>query len=142
LSNGLCSLKAGENRACLALRMVFDKDGRKTGHRFVRGLMRSHAKLSYEQAQAAIDGETDDVTGPIMEAILYPLWNAYHAMLKGRERRAPLAINSAERRIRMTPEGDIASIEPRASLEAHRLIEEMMIQANVCAAETLEGKKT
>ena len=142
LSNGLCSLKAGENRACLAVRMVFDKDGRKTGHRFVRGLMRSHAKLSYEQAQAAIDGETDDVTGPIMEAILYPLWNAYHAMLKGRERRAPLAINSAERRIRMTPEGDIASIEPRASLEAHRLIEEMMIQANVCAAETLEGKKT
>ena len=142
LSNGLCSLKAGENRACLAVRMVFDKDGRKTGHRFVRGLMRSHAKLSYEQAQAAIDGETDDVTGPIIEAILYPLWNAYSAMLKGRERRAPLAINSAERRIRMTPEGDIASIEPRASLEAHRLIEEMMIQANVCAAETLEGKHT
>ena len=142
LSNGLCSLKEGENRACLAVRMVFDKDGRKTGHRFVRGLMRSHAKLSYEQAQAAIDGETDDVTGPIMEAILYPLWNAYHAMLKGRERRSPLGINSAERRIRMTPEGDIASIEPRASLEAHRLIEEMMIQANVCAAETLEGKHT
>ncbi|QYF88158.1 ribonuclease R [Brevundimonas sp. PAMC22021] len=142
LSNGLCSLKAGENRACLAVRMVFDKDGRKTGHRFVRGLMRSHAKLSYEQAQEAIDGETDDVTGPIMEAILYPLWNAYHAMLKGRERRSPLGINSAERRIRMTPEGDIASIEPRVSLEAHRLIEEMMIQANVCAAETLEQKHT
>lgn len=147
LSNGLCSLKQGENRATLAVRMVFDKEGRKLGHKFHRGLMRSHAKLSYEQAQAAIDGVengggTDDTTGPIMDAILYPLWNAYHTMLKGRLKRAPLQIDSAERRIRMSPDGGIASIEKRVSLEAHRLIEEMMVQANVCAAETLEAKKT
>lgn len=142
LSNGLCSLKAGESRACLAVRMVFSKDGRKLSHRFVRGLMRSHAKLAYEQAQAAIDGQPDDVTRPIMDRILYPLWNAYAAMLKGRERRAPLAIESLERRVRMDPEGGIASIEPRVSLEAHRLIEEMMIQANVAAAETLEQTRT
>jgi len=147
LSNGLCSLKEGENRATLAVRMVFDKDGRKTGHKFHRGLMRSHASLSYEQAQAAIDGVengggTDETTGPIMDAILYPLWNAYHTMLKGRLKRAPLQIDSAERRIRMSPDGGIASIEKRISLEAHRLIEEMMVQANVCAAETLEAKKT
>ncbi|MBB5746013.1 ribonuclease R [Brevundimonas variabilis] len=147
LSNGLCSLKEGENRATLAVRMVFDKDGRKTGHKFHRGLMRSHAKLSYEQAQSAIDGienggGTDDTTGPIMEAILYPLWNAYHTMLKGRMKRSPLAIESPERRILMAPDGGIAAIVPRKSLEAHRLIEEMMIQANVCAAETLEQKKT
>jgi len=146
LSNGLCSLKQGENRATLAVRMVFDKDGRKTAHRFHRGLMRSHAKLSYEQAQAAIDGienggGTDDTTGPIMEAILYPLWNAYHTLLKGRTRRSPLQIESAERRILMSADGGIASITPRKSLEAHRLIEEMMIQANVCAAETLEQKR-
>lgn len=142
LSNGLCSLKEGENRACMAVRMVFDKDGRKTGHKFVRGLMRSHAKLSYEQAQSAIDGQPDDTTGPIMGAILTPLWTAYHTMLKGRLKRSPLAIESPERRIRMTPDGQIASIEPRVSLEAHRLIEEMMIQANVCAAQTLEQKRT
>ena len=141
LSNGLCSLKEGENRATMAVRMVFDKDGKKTGHKFVRGLMRSHAKLSYEQAQAAIDGAPDETTGPIMEAILYPLWNAYRTMLKGRLKRSPLQIESAERRIRMT-DGEITSIEPRVSLEAHRLIEEMMIQANVCAAETLEKHKT
>ncbi|RZJ82240.1 MAG: RNB domain-containing ribonuclease, partial [Brevundimonas sp.] len=90
---------------------------------------------------AAIDGAPDDTTGPIMEAILYPLWNAYRAMLKGRLKRAPLQIDSAERRIHMT-NGEITSIERRVSLEAHRLIEEMMIQANVCAAETLEQKKT
>jgi len=122
--------------------MVFDKDGRKLGHRFQRGLMRSHAKLSYEQAQSAIDGETDDATSPIMESILYPLWNAYRTMLKGRLKRSPLQIESAERRIRMSSDGGIASIEKRVSLEAHRLIEEMMVQANVCAAETLEQKKT
>lgn len=146
LSNGLCSLKHGENRACLAVRMVFDKDGRKTGHKFLRGLMRSHASLSYEQAQAAIDGPengggTDEVTGPIMDLILYPLWNAYRAMLKGRIKRSPLAIESPERKVLMDPGGGIGTIEPRKSLEAHRLIEEMMIQANVCAAETLEQKR-
>jgi ribonuclease R len=87
-------------------------------------------------------GGTDDTTGPIMEAILYPLWNAYHTMLKGRMKRSPLAIDSPERRILMAPDGGIAAIVPRKSLDAHRLIEEMMIQANVCAAETLEQKKT
>lgn len=141
LSNGLCSLKQGENRATMAVRMVFDKTGRKISHRFTRGLMRSQAKLSYEQAQSAIDGQPDDQTSPLLEPILYPLWNAYRCMLKGRQKRSPLQIESAERRIRMTPDGQIASIEPRQSLEAHRLIEEMMVQANVCAAETLEQKR-
>ena len=141
LSAGLCSLRAGENRACMAVRMVFDSTGRKSSHRFVRGLMRSAAKLSYEQAQAAIDGETDDTTGPLLEPILFPLWAAYACLKKGREARQPLSIESAERRIVLSPEGEVLSIQPRASLEAHKLIEEMMIQANVCAAETLEKHK-
>jgi len=142
LSNGLCSLKQGENRACMAVRMVFDKNGRKISHRFARGLMRSYAKLSYEQAQDAVDGRPDDVSGPILDSILKPLWSAYRTLLIGRDKRSPVQIESAERRIKMTPEGQIASIERRVSLEAHRLIEEMMIQANVSAAETLEQKKT
>ena len=142
LSAGLCSLREGENRACLAVRMVFDRSGRKKGHKFVRGLMRSAAKLSYEQAQAAIDGEADDVTGPLLSPILEPLWAAYRCMLQGRLARSPLAIESAERRILINPQGEITAITPRAALEAHKLIEEMMVQANVCAAETLEAKKT
>ena len=142
LSGGLCSLVAGEDRACLAVRMVFDANGRKAEHRFVRGLMRSAAGLSYERAQAAVDGAPDEQTGPMMEAVLTPLWTAYRAMLKGREKRGPLQIETLERKIVLSPEGEITSITPRVSLEAHRLIEEMMIQANVCAAETLEGKKT
>ena len=142
LSNGLCSLIQGEARACLAVRMEFAADGRKRGHRFLRGLMRSAAKLAYEQAQAAIDGTPDDVTGPLLERVLQPLWAAYGAMKAGRERRAPLEIESAERRIVISPEGEVVSITPRKVLEAHKLIEEMMVQANVCAAETLEQRKT
>lgn len=142
LSSNLCSLRMGEERACLAVRMVFNKDGKKTGHQFVRGLMRSAAKVSYEQAQEAIEGRPDDITGPILEPILQPLWAAYRVMLKGREKRSPLAIETLERKIKLNEDGEVVSIEPRRSLEAHRLIEEMMIQANVCAAETLEQKKT
>jgi ribonuclease R len=141
LSNGLCSLREGENRACLAVRMVFGADGRKRSHRFVRGLMRSAAKLAYEQAQAAIDGEPDDKAGPLLEPVLKPLWAAYACLKKGRDARSPLAIESAERKIAFSG-GEIAAITPRASLEAHKLIEEFMIQANVSAAETLEQKKT
>jgi ribonuclease R len=142
LSNGLCSLIEGQPRACMAVRMVFTADGRKRGHQFVRGLMRSAAKLSYEQAQAAIDGQTDDVTGPLLEPVLKPLWAAYGAMKRARERRAPLEITSGERRVLINPEGEVAAITARAVLEAHKLIEEMMVQANVCAAETLEQRRT
>ena len=142
LSSNMCSLLDGQNRACMAVRMVFDKRGKKTGHRFVRGLMRSAGKLSYEQAQAAVDGEPDDVTGPLLERVLKPLWAAYRCMKIGRDARSPLAIESAERRIVFNTEGEIASITRRESLEAHRLIEEIMIQANVCAAETLEQRRS
>ncbi|WP_309645717.1 ribonuclease R [Phenylobacterium sp.] len=142
LSAGLCSLRQGENRACLAVRMVFGRDGRKRSHKFMRGLMRSAAKLSYEQAQRAIDGFPDDQTNPLLEPVLKPLWAAYHTMLKGRLARSPLAIESSERKIVISAEGEITSITARPSLEAHKLIEEMMVQANVSAAESLEQKKT
>ncbi len=142
LSNGLCSLRLGEARACLAVRMVFDRSGRKRGHRFVRSLMRSAAKLSYEQAQAAVDGQTDETTAPLLKPILEPLYAAFACMKIGREARSPLGIESMERRILINTQGEVTSIQPRAALEAHKLIEEMMVQANVCAAETLESRKT
>ncbi len=142
LSNGLCSLREGENRACIAVRVVFDAQGRKLSHRFVRGLMRSAAKLSYEQAQAAIDGLPDDVTGPLLEPVLRPLWAAYRALKIGRDKRSPLEIESPERRIVIGPDGRVASITARKFLDANKLIEEMMIQANAAAAETLEQRRT
>ena len=142
LSAGLCSLREKEERATLAVRMVFGADGRKRGHSFVRGLMRSAAKLSYGEAQAAIDGAANDKTGPLLEPILKPLWAAYTAVSKARDIRSPLDIDSPERRIVMNPAGEVASISKRERLDAHRLIEEFMIQANVCAAETLEQKRS
>jgi ribonuclease R len=142
LSAGLCSLREGEDRACMAVRMVFNRAGQKIGHKFVRGLMRSAAKLSYQQAQAAMDGAPDDQTGPLLAPILTPLWEAYRTLRIGREQRSPLEIESEERRIVLSPEGEVTAITRRPSLEAMKLIEEMMIQANVCAAETLEQKKT
>jgi ribonuclease R len=142
LSAGLCSLLEGEERACLAVRMVFDKDGAKRTHRFHRGLMRSAAKISYEEAQAAIDGRPDERAAALMDRVLTPLFEAYAVLKLGRDRRSPLEIESAERRISFGVDGQIAAITARASLPAHKLIEEFMIQANVCAAETLEQRRT
>ncbi len=140
LSADLCSLREHEDRACLAVEMVFDKHGIKRGHKFVRGLMRSAAKLSYEQAQAAIDGKPDDKTGPLLEPILKPLWAAYACCWKGREKRQPLEIDAPEHKI-IFKDGKVAGVKRRERFDAHKLIEEFMIQANVCAAETLELKK-
>ncbi|HEV2364126.1 MAG TPA: ribonuclease R [Caulobacteraceae bacterium] len=142
LSSGLCSLKEGEARACIAVRMVFSASGERRSHRFHRGLMRSAARLSYDQAQAAVDGAPDDATGPILDSVLRPLWAAFGSLEMGRERRSPLEIASLERRISLDADGRVVSITPRQTLAAHRLIEEFMIQANVCAAETLERRRT
>jgi ribonuclease R len=142
LSAGLCSLRAGESRACIAVRMTFDAGGRKLAHRFVRGLMHSAAGISYEQAQGAIDGTPDAVTSPLLEPVLKPLWAAYAALKLARDKRAPLEIESLERSIVLGADGRVLSITPRRVLDAHRLIEEMMIQANVAAAETLEQRRT
>lgn len=141
ISNDLCSLKENVDRPALAVRMVFSKEGRKAGHTFHRIMMRSAAKLSYQQAQAAIDGAPDDKTGPLLDPILKPLWNAYAILKDGRDRRQPLELDMPERKILLKPDGTVDRVYVPERLDAHKLIEEMMIQANVCAAETLEKKK-
>ncbi|MCV3764226.1 ribonuclease R [Rhizobium sp. TRM95796] len=141
ISNDLCSLKENVDRPALAVRMVFSKEGRKAGHTFHRIMMRSAAKLSYQQAQAAIDGAPDDKTGPLLEPILKPLWDAYAILKNGRDRRQPLELDMPERKILLKPDGTVDRVYVPERLDAHKLIEEMMIQANVCAAETLETKK-
>ncbi|WOS63993.1 ribonuclease R [Sinorhizobium fredii] len=141
ISNDLCSLKEGVDRPALAVRMRFSKEGRKAGHTFHRIMMRSAAKLSYQQAQAAIDGSSDDKTGPILEPILKPLWEGYRILSRGRERRQPLELDMPERKIILKPDGTVDRVFVPERLDAHKLIEEMMIQANVAAAETLEQKR-
>ncbi len=138
LSADLCSLRESEDRPCLAVRMIFDARGKKRGHEFLRGVMRSSARLTYAEAQRAFDGKPDRDRGDIAEQTLAPLWNAYRALAEARDRRAPLDLDLPERRVVLGPDGHVASIAFRERLESMRLIEECMVQANVAAAETLE----
>jgi len=141
LSNGWCSLKPLEERPCIAVEMVIDAEGKKLHHRFMRGLMRSAARLTYEQAQAAMDGATDDITAPLLESVIKPLYGAFKSLLFAREQRGTLDLDIAERRVFINQEGKIDRIVPRLRLDSHRLIEEFMIAANVAAAESLERRK-
>src|SRR5471030_2824166 len=141
LSNELCSLKPAVARACLAVHMWLDRDGRKMRHRFVRGLMRSAARLTYEQVQAARDGNSDDATRPLLEGVIAPLYGAFAAIEKDRKARGTLDLDLPERRVTLGADGRVAAIEARQRLDSHKLIEEFMIAANVAAAETLERLK-
>lgn len=141
LSNGWCSLRPHEDRPVMAVEMTIDANGRKLRHHFLRGLMRSAARLTYEKAQAAMDGNPDDLTGPLLEPVIKPLYGAFQALLKAREERGTLELDLPERRVFISKEGQIEQIVPRARLDSHRLIEEFMIAANVAAAEALEKKR-
>jgi ribonuclease R len=140
ISNDLCSLVPGEPRGALAVRMVIGNDGRKRSHSFHRVLMRSAAKLNYAQAQAAIDGRPDDTAGPLLDPILKPLYDAYAVVKKARDERDPLDLDIAERKILLKPDATVDRVVVPERLDAHKLIEEFMILANVAAAEMLEKK--
>jgi ribonuclease R len=142
ISNDLCSLKPGVDRPAIAVRMVIGADGRKREHRFHRVLMRSFAKLHYAQVQAAIDGRPDDTTGPLMALVIAPLYDAYAALKRARDERGPLDLDLPERKILLKPDSTVDRVITLQRLEAHRLIEEFMILANVAAAETLERANT
>ena len=142
ISNDLCSLREGEERPTLAVRMIFDANGKKRRHTFLRAVMKSAAKLSYQEAQAAIDGRVSKKCEPLMEAALRPLWSAYAALSRARDARGPLDLDLPERKIVLDDQGRVARVDIPERLDAHRLIEEFMIQANVAAAETLEQMKT
>ena len=141
LSAELCSLKEGKERAILACRMKFGADGKLKSHRFERALMHSTARLSYDEVQEALDGNPNDKTKPLLSNILKPLEACYRAMCKARSKRSPLDLDLPEHKIELSPEGKVKSIGVRERHDAHRLIEEFMIQANVAAAETLEAKR-
>jgi ribonuclease R len=140
ISNNLCSLVPGEPRGALAVRMVIGADGRKRSHTFHRILMRSAAKLNYAQAQAAIDGHPDDTTGPLLASVLKPLYAAYACVKRARDERDPLDLDLPERKILLKADGTVDRVVVPERLDAHKLIEEFMILANVAAAEMLEKK--
>ena len=135
LSNGWCSLRPDEERGCLFVDMTIDSQGRKTSHRFGRGLMRSAARLTYTQVQDAFD--SGDQLG-LAPGFLPTLYAAFRALLSARQKRGTLDLDLPERRVILDESGKVASIAPRPRLDSHRLIEEFMVLANVAAAEELE----
>jgi ribonuclease R len=141
ISNDLCSLKPGEDRPALALRIVIDTNGRVLVHRVHRVLMRSAAKLTYAQVQSAWDALPGPETQALFEPVLKPLFAAYAALKIAREKRAPLDLDLPERKILLKPDGTVDRVIVPPRLEAHRLIEEFMILANVAAGETLEAQR-
>lgn len=138
LSSDICSLRAGEDRAAMACHLVIDKSGRVVSWRFTRAVIRVAAVLAYEDAQAAIDG---DKPSDLLDAALRPLWACWALLRKAREKRDPLALDLPERRVVLDEWGKIVSVAVRERLDAHMLIEDYMIAANVAAAKALEGKK-
>ncbi|HEX8937150.1 MAG TPA: ribonuclease R [Sphingomicrobium sp.] len=158
LSADICSLKEGEDRAAMACHLKIDRDGNIKNWRFSRAKVRIAANIAYEDAQAAIDGaqeETVDVASPVcfmppvegpvptelVEKALKPLWGCWRALFAARQKRDPLELDLPERRVMLDEKGRITSIAPRDRLDAHRLVEDFMIAANVAAARALEAKK-
>ncbi len=141
ISADLCSLCPHEDRACLVVKMRFDRNGDKIGHTFMRGLMRSHARLTYAQAQTAFENNPDETAKPVAH-ILADIYTAYKALLSARGRRAPLDIEMPERKVVLDKKGRVTGIEVKDRFDAHKLVEEFMIQANVCAAQALERADT
>ena len=134
LSNGWCSLRPEEERGCLFVEMRVDANGRKTAHRFGRGLMRSAARLTYERVQEAHDAGED------LGLPLPALYAAFRALLAARTERGTLDLDLPERKVVLDANGRVSQITPRPRLDSHRLIEEFMVLANVAAAEELERR--
>ena len=135
LSNGWCSLKPNEERGCLFVEMKIDAEGNKQSHRFGRGLMKSAARLTYNQVQETADSPAVETSLPIR-----PLYAAFRALLAARVRRGTLDLDLPERKVVLSDEGKVLEVAPRPRLDSHRLIEEFMVLANVCAAEELERR--
>ena len=158
LSADICSLKQGEDRAAMACHLKIDREGNLKSWRFTRAKVRIAANIAYEDAQAAIDAMNEErvevsspvcsmpeVEGPVprelVEKALKPLWACWRALFAARQKRDPLELDLPERRVMLDEKGRIASIAPRDRLDAHRLVEDFMIAANVAAARALEAKK-
>ncbi|WP_081590492.1 ribonuclease R [Blastomonas sp. AAP53] len=138
LSADMCSLKAGQDRAAMVCHLVIDAKGKLTSWKFTRAIVRLAGNIAYEDAQAAIDGEKPhDLT----DSVLRPLWACWKLLFKAREAREPLDLDLPERRIVLDEAGRIVSVATRERLDAHRLVEDYMIAANVAAAKALEAKK-
>ncbi len=141
LSNGWCSLRPHEERPTIAAHMWIDADGQLRRHTFVRALIKSAARTTYTQIQRARDGEPDELTTPLLDTVIAPLYGAYETLLAARAKRGVLELDLPERQIVLDDDGNVEKVIERERFDSHKLIEEFMVLANVAAAETLERAK-
>ena len=140
LSNGWCSLVPHEDRGCLVADMTINAQGKLLSKRFERGVMRSAARLTYERVEDALNGNPDEEIQPLLEPNLVPLKAAYDVLVQAREERGALELDIPERMIELSEDkSHVVDIRPRERLTSHKMIEEMMILANVAAAQVLEA---
>ena len=133
LSADVCSLKQDVDRAAMACHIRIDAEGRVSDWRFTRAIVRLAKNVAYEDAQAAINaGDAPEY--------LQNLWGAWKLLFKARQARDPLDLELPERQVRLNDEGVIEEIAVRERLDAHRVVEDFMIAANVAAAKALEAK--
>ena len=144
LSNGLCSLKPKVERLVLVCEMNISAAGLVTAYQFYEGVIFSHARLTYTEVAKAILGEDDDparkALGDLVEDI-DELNNLYGVLIEQRKKRGAIEFDSAELEFQFSPEGRVQSITPRSRNKAHRIIEECMLCANVCAARLVNFQK-
>ncbi|MEQ8194335.1 MAG: RNB domain-containing ribonuclease, partial [Rhodospirillales bacterium] len=136
-----CSLKPNEDRPCMIAHLWIDAHGRPHRHKFARAMMRSAARLTYEQVQAAHEDRADEPTRDLKDTVIAPLYGAYRALAEARHQRGVLELDLPEHQIVFDDKGNVAGVRLRARYDSHKLIEEFMIAANVAAAETLEAQK-
>ena len=138
LSNDLCSLRPQEVRPSILVEMKFNLSGQKQSHKFYRANIKSAGNLTYRDAQNAIDGKPcSELAKSLLKPVLKPLWNAFRSLKEAQSKRDPMAITSSECQFEFNENGTVSHVETKRTLEAHKLIEELMIQANVSAAESL-----
>ncbi|WP_211371421.1 ribonuclease R [Altericroceibacterium indicum] len=133
LSADVCSLRQGEDRAAMVCHMQIGKHGQINSWRFTRAIVRISEVIAYEEAQARIDEERADDT-------LKNLWAAWKDLASARDKRDPLDLDLPERRVVLDDQGRVAEVAVRERLDAHRVVEDFMIAANVAAAKALESK--
>lgn len=137
LSANVCSLKAGEDRAAIACHLTIDAQGKVKDWRFTRAIVRIAEVIAYEDAQARIDAGASE---GVDISVLQHLWACWRALEKARHQRDPLELELPERRVQLDEQGRITQIALRERLDAHRVVEDFMIAANVAAAKALESK--
>ena len=143
LSNGICSLNPKVERLCMVCDMIVGHDGEVARSKFYGAVMRSHARLTYTRVWQALGEKQADVRTELADVLphLEHLHQLYRILAKARQRRGAIDFDSREVKFRLDKAGDVVQLGAEARNDAHRLIEECMIAANVEAAKFLDQRK-